>query len=52
MKKFDLFIRSPRARKYQAAGFVLAANVREALLLGARYNQNRFVRALPGVFLG
>lgn len=50
MKKFDIFTRSPRARKYKAAGYVLALDIRQALLLGARFNQNKFVKALPAIY--
>lgn len=50
MKKFDVFIRSPRARKYRGSGLiVLAGDAREA----ARIASDRFVgfwiKVLPGI---
>lgn len=51
MKKFDIFARSPHARKWCAGGFVLAASRKDAANFASDKYLGKFVKVLPALIL-
>lgn len=49
MKKFEIFIRSPRQRKYRVGCTLLATDIRNAAKIASDRFVGRWIKVLPAI---
>lgn len=49
MNKYEIFIRSPRAKKWRAAGSLLCSDAREAAVKASDRFVGFWIKVLPGI---